>query len=80
MGAGRERMIRQLMTESFGRSHLSAAAVGIHDRLRRGASPESPRPSQSARSPRLPTVDLRVLAFATVLTGITGMLFGPGPR
>ncbi len=77
MGAGRERMVRQLMTESLllalGGGALGVAiayaAVPLLNRL----VPTS-LPLASA-----PTVDLRVLAFAIALTVATGMVFGLAP-
>ena len=77
MGAGRERMIRQLMTESLllavGGGLLGVgiayAAVPLLSRL-----VPTTLPLASA-----PTVDLRVLAFAIVLTVVTGMIFGLAP-
>src|SRR4051812_34636715 len=77
MGAGRERMVRQLMTESLllaiGGGALGVgiayAAVPLLNRL-----VPTTLPLASA-----PTVDLRVLAFAIVLTVVTGMVFGLAP-
>src|SRR3954453_11142622 len=77
MGAGRERMIRQLMTESlllalFGGVigvTIAYAAVPLLNRL-----VPTTLPLASA-----PTVDLRVLLFATALTAVTGLLFGLAP-
>jgi len=77
MGAGRERMARQLMTESL---LLAAAGGGLGVAIAYGAVPLLNRlvpttlPLASA-----PTVDVRVLAFAIVLTVITGMVFGLAP-
>ena len=77
MGAGRERMIRQLMTESlllalcggaFGVA-IAYAAVPLLNRL-----VPTTLPLASA-----PTVDLRVLLFAIVLTAATGLAFGLAP-
>ena len=77
MGAGRERMIRQLMTESlmlalFGGLMgvaIAYAAVPLLNQL-----VPTTLPLASA-----PTVDLRVLLFAIALTGATGVLFGLAP-
>ena len=77
MGAGRERMIRQLMTESLllasGGGALGVAiayaAVPLLNRL-----VPTTLPLASA-----PTVDLRVLLFAVVLTAVTGLAFGLAP-
>jgi len=77
MGAGRERMIRQLMTESlllavFGGAigvMIAYAAVPLLNRL-----VPTTLPLASA-----PTVDLRVLLFAIGLTAVTGLAFGLAP-
>jgi predicted permease len=77
MGAGRERMIRQLMTESL---LLAACGGAIGVMVAYGAVPLLTRlvpaslPLASA-----PTVDLRVLLFAIALTGLTGVAFGLAP-
>ena len=77
MGAGRERMIRQLMTESLLLAVLGGAigvviayaAVPLLNRLVPTALPLASEP----------TVDLRVLLFAIVLTVATGLAFGLAP-
>ncbi|MCU1383446.1 MAG: hypothetical protein JWL71_2143 [Acidobacteria bacterium] len=77
MGAGRERMIRQLMTESLllavGGGALGVAiayaAVPLLNRLVPTALPLA----------SAPTVDLRVLLFAIALTLVTGLVFGLAP-
>ena len=77
MGAGRERMIRQLMTESLllalGGGVLGVAiayaAVPLLNRL-----VPTTLPLASA-----PTVDLRVMLFAIALTVVTGLAFGLAP-
>jgi predicted permease len=77
MGAGRERMIRQLMTESLLLA-LVGGAIGVViayaavPLLNRLVPTTLPLASE-------PTVDLRVLLFAVVLTGITGLVFGLAP-
>jgi predicted permease len=77
MGAGRERMIRQLMTESLLLA-LSGGAIGVA--IAYAAVPLLNRlvpttlPLASA-----PTVDLRVLLFAVALTVLTGLVFGLAP-
>ena len=77
MGAGRERLIRQLMTESLLLALvggalgvvLAVAAVPLLARLVPATLPIAESPS----------VDIRVLAFAGVATILTGMLFGLAP-
>jgi len=77
MGAGRERMIRQLMTESLllavGGGVLGVAiayaAVPLLNRLVPTALPLASEP----------TVDLRVMLFAIALTVVTGLAFGLAP-
>jgi predicted permease len=77
MGAGRERLIRQLMTESLLLALvggalgvvLAVAAVPLLGRLVPATLPIAESPS----------VDIRVLAFAGVVTILTGMLFGLAP-
>jgi predicted permease len=77
IGAGRERMIRQLMTES-----LLLATVGgvLGVVVAQNAVPLLNRlvpttlPLATA-----PTVDVRVLLFAMAVTGVTGVLFGLAP-
>jgi predicted permease len=77
MGAGRERMIRQLMTESlllavFGGAigvMIAYAAVPLLNRLVPTTLPLASAPS----------VDLRVLLFAIGLTAVTGVAFGLAP-
>ncbi|HEY1911583.1 MAG TPA: ABC transporter permease [Vicinamibacterales bacterium] len=77
MGAGRERMVRQLMTESLMLAVVGGAvgvaiayvAVPLLNRLVPASLPLASSP----------TVDLRVLLFATALTVVTGLLFGLAP-
>jgi predicted permease len=77
MGAGRERMIRQLMTESLVLASaggalgvvIGYAAVPLLNRL-----VPTVLPLASA-----PTVDLRVLMFSIALTLVTGVAFGLAP-
>ena len=77
IGAGRERMIRQLLTESLLLAGLGGglgvavaqAAVPLLNRLVPTVLPTA--------SP--PTVDLRVLLFALALTAVTGVAFGLAP-
>src|SRR6185369_10577052 len=74
MGAGRERMIRQLITESLILAMaggvlgivIAFAAVPLLSRLVPAALPLASAPS----------VDMRVLVFALALSVVTGILFG----
>lgn len=77
LGAGRERLVRQLVTESIGLAAVGGivgvavamAGVPILARLVPDTLPTAARP----------TVDLRVLLAAAVLVGITGLAFGVAP-
>jgi len=77
MGAGRERLIRQLMTESVILAAcggalgiaLAVAAVPLIARLVPNALPIAD----------VPGVDLRMLGFAALVTGLTGVGFGVVP-
>jgi putative ABC transport system permease protein len=77
MGAGRERMVRQLMTESLLLAGVGGAlgvgvavmAVPLLNRLVPLTLPTASAPS----------VDVRVLLFALVLTALTGIAFGLAP-
>jgi predicted permease len=77
MGAGRQRLARQLITESLILAlvggalglALAAAAVPMASRLIPLSLPIS----------ELPQVDLRVLVFALLLTSVTGIGFGVAP-
>jgi predicted permease len=77
MGAGRERMIRQLMTEGLllavGGGVLGVAiAYAAVPLLNLLVPPALPLASE-------PTVDLRVMLFAIALTVVTGLAFGLAP-
>lgn len=77
MGAGRERLVRQLLTESLVLASVGGA-IGIAI-----AMDAVPLLSQLVPS-RLPiaaqpTVDARVVAFAIGLTALTGVAFGAAP-
>ena len=77
MGAGRERMIRQLMTESL---LLAACGGAIGVMVAYGAVPLLTRLVPTS----LPLAEradrrLRVLLFAIALTGVTGVAFGLAP-
>jgi putative ABC transport system permease protein len=77
LGAGRERLMRQLITESIGLAviggllgvGLAAAGVPLLSQLVPATLPIGDHP----------TVDLRVLAFAAALIAITGLVFGIAP-
>ncbi len=77
LGAGRERLVRQLITESLLLAFVGGAiGVGIATSavpLLARLVPES-LPIAAA-----PSVDLRVLLFAAILTVITGVAFGLAP-
>jgi putative ABC transport system permease protein len=77
MGAGRERVVRQLMTE-----HLLLAVVGgaLGIGLAVVAVPLLSRLVPSTLPiAASPTVDARVIAFAIALTALTGLAFGTAP-
>ena len=77
MGAGRERLVRQLVTESLVLALaggalgvlVAAAALPLLARLVPATLPIAQSPS----------IDLRVLIFAGVITGLTGLGFGVFP-
>ena len=77
LGAGRERLVRQLVTESVGLAvvggiigvAVAMASVPLLAKLVPSTLPIAEQPS----------VDLRVLLLAAVLVGITGLAFGVGP-
>jgi predicted permease len=77
LGAGRDRLTRQLLTESLLLAGvgglvgvgLAAAAVPLLSRLVPAALPVAAPPS----------IDLRVLVFAFVATAVTGLVFGMAP-
>jgi len=74
LGAGRERLIRQLVTESL----VLAVLEGVPGAL--GAFHSVPLPAKlvldSLPMAQTPSVDWRVLTFAALLTVITGIGFG----
>jgi predicted permease len=77
LGAGRERLVRQLITESIALAVLGGiAGVAL-------AAASMPLLAQLVPSGlpigQQPTLDLRVLTFAAVLIGITGLGFGVAP-
>lgn len=77
LGAGRERLIRQLVTESIGLAlaggvvgvAIAAAALPLLARLVPSGLPTADQPS----------LDWRVLVVAAVVVIITGLAFGVGP-
>jgi putative ABC transport system permease protein len=77
LGAGRERIVRQLATESLALAAAGGAlglavAFGGVPLLTRLVPPDVP-------IAHAPTIDLRVLAFAVALTIGTGLVFGVVP-
>src|SRR5262249_20651764 len=77
IGAGRERLMRQLMTESLLLAGVGGAlgvvvAIGAVPLLARLVPAGLPISST-------PSVDLRVLVVAAALTVITGIVFGMAP-
>lgn len=77
MGAGRERLIRQLLTESL----ILAACGGVLGiALAVGVVPLIARLVPTALPiAEVPGVDLRMLGFASLLTAVTGIGFGVVP-
>jgi predicted lysophospholipase L1 biosynthesis ABC-type transport system permease subunit len=76
LGAGRERLVRQLLTESLTLAALGGvfgvvAATAALPLLMRLVPQSLPIPD--------PAIDLRVLLFAVALTGLTGLAFGVVP-
>jgi predicted permease len=77
LGAGRERLVRQLVTESMGLAclggivgvALAVVGVPILSRLVPNSLPVNDSPS----------VDARVLAVAVIAMALTGLAFGIGP-
>ena len=77
LGAGRERLVRQLITESLGLS-LIGGAIGIG--IAAAGAPLLARLVPSTLPiGSVPSIDLRVLAFATVLIVLTGLASGVAP-
>jgi predicted permease len=77
LGAGRERIVRQLITES-----VTLAVIGglIGVLLAWAVLPLLARLVPTTLPiEEVPTIDLRVLAFAAVLIGLTGLIFGVAP-
>jgi len=77
MGAGRERLVRQLITESL---VLAAAGGALGVLVASAAVPLLARlVPMSLPIAQSPSIDLRVLIFAGVLSGLTGIAFGVLP-
>ena len=77
LGAGRERLVRQLITESLGLSLIGGAiGVGI---AAAGAPLLARLVPSSLPIGSVPSIDFRVLAFATVLIVLTGLASGVAP-
>ncbi len=77
LGAGRERLIRQLLTESVVLAVLGGA-LGVYVAL--GALPLLARlVPTSLPIAEVPSIDLRMLVFAALATAVTGIGFGVVP-
>ncbi|HTB18846.1 MAG TPA: ABC transporter permease, partial [Bryobacteraceae bacterium] len=76
LGAGRERLIRQLVTESMVLA-LLGGMLGVL--LAALALPLLTKLVPSLPASGLPSIDLRVLGFAAILTALTGVGFGIVP-
>ncbi|MGB9455441.1 MAG: ABC transporter permease [Bryobacteraceae bacterium] len=77
LGAGRERLIRQMLTESL-LPALAGGALGLF--LAHAALPLAVRlVPTSLPIAEVPSIDPRVLLFAAVLTCATGIIFGLVP-
>ena len=77
-GRGRERLVRQLATESLVLAALGGA-LGVLLARPRSCRCCIASCRRTCRSPTTPGIDLRVLAFAAVLTLVTGVAFGLAP-
>jgi putative ABC transport system permease protein len=77
LGIGRARLIRQLLTEST----LLSVAGGVAGLLLAHWGVRLLLVLSSSSLPRVPqiSIDLRVLAFTTALSIVTGLLFGAAP-
>ena len=76
LGAGRERLVRQLVTESMVLS-LLGGMLGIA--LAGAALPLLTTLVPSLPASGVPSIDFRVLGFAAILTALTGIGFGIVP-
>ena len=77
IGAGRERLVRQLVTESVALAALGGGlgillAMLVMPLLSRLVPPTFPAAD-------VPSVDLRTMVFALALTAVTGVVFGLAP-
>jgi len=77
LGAGRWRILRQLMTESILLAVLGAA-LGLGGAIYGLSALKSALPTDTPRLAEV-TIDPRVLLFTTLLTIFTGLLFGVMP-
>ncbi len=77
IGAGRGRVFRQLLTESV----MLALAGGVLGTALAYRASEFAEISVLGQSPRwlMPSLDLRVLAFAVAISMLTGIVFGVAP-
>jgi predicted permease len=76
LGAGRERLIRQLVTESLVLA-LMGGLLGV--RLAPLALPLLTKLVPSLPAGGMPSIDFRVLSFAAILTVLTRVAFGTAP-
>ncbi len=76
LGAGRERLVRQLVTESL---VLALAGGALGSLLASFVLPLLTRLVPSVPVSGSPSIDLRVLAFTAIVTLITGIAFGAFP-
>jgi predicted permease len=76
LGAGRERLVRQLVTESL---ILAFAGGALGSLLASLALPLLTKLVPSVPVSGSPSIDLRVLAFTAVVTLLTGIAFGAFP-
>jgi putative ABC transport system permease protein len=77
LGAGRERLVRQLVTESLGLA-LIGGIVGVLVAVA-GVPLLAQLVPNTLPTDATPSVDLRVLLVGAALIGLTGLAFGIGP-
>jgi ABC-type antimicrobial peptide transport system permease subunit len=77
-GAGRLRLVRQLLTESM-LFAVSGAALGLVFAYWGKDALVALRPLEGAATLPDLKLDLRVLGFTAAVTALTGILFGPAP-